>query len=143
LKELRDAQRNALEEQFEKVDGLGDYAQGGEGAGELDGNNNSQFVYNQQEENPPKGKGSSKKVNQKQQQQKKNNYEEEDNNYDQYQNNQNNQQQQQQEQNMMGSYEKEAASCGFCGYFDPNFDETSLALHCFKECPMVILTFNN
>ena len=29
------------------------------------------------------------------------------------------------------------ASCGFCGFFDPNFDENSLYMHCFKECPMV------
>jgi len=39
----------------------------------------------------------------------------------------------------MNNYENNPASCGFCGFFDPNFDEDALYLHCYRECPMVKL----
>lgn len=30
-----------------------------------------------------------------------------------------------------------ASTCNLCGVFDPNFDEDSLLMHFYKDCPMV------
>ena len=32
--------------------------------------------------------------------------------------------------------------CNYCGLFDPDFDEDTLMMHQFKECPLVYISFN-
>jgi hypothetical protein len=32
---------------------------------------------------------------------------------------------------------QEESSCHLCGAFDPNFDEDTIMMHYYKECPMV------
>ena len=34
---------------------------------------------------------------------------------------------------------QEESSCHLCGAFDPNFDEDTIMVHYYKECPMVII----
>lgn len=45
---------------------------------------------------------------------------------------------------LRGSIDKDNLnSCGFCGHFDPNYDENDMIMHYSKDCPMVKNLFNN
>jgi centrosomal protein CEP104 len=137
LKDLRPAQLNILEEGFENVDnggGVGNYQGGGgnESEGNDEFNNQSNMIMVEELRSNSRGKAGKMSSNKM----ANNNYE---NNND------------SREGNIVTNHldisnsidnkitgNKDEASCHLCGAFDPNFDEDTILMHYYKECPMVL-----
>jgi hypothetical protein len=134
FKDLRPAQLNLLEEGFENTDGVNGHPANNNNQSNDDNeefNNESQMMYDEPKPSTNSKGGRQSSSNMKKIESKISQIEQQEGNdiayYIDYNSNPSD--------NKLNQGNE--ASCHLCGAFDPNFDEETILMHYYKECPMV------